>query len=147
MPARGIDRVRRSLQAKIGEISGPRTEAAVFEVLQAIKGAADTMVPQDTGNLLNSGIAPQITQTKGKTTGLVGYGARYAMAVHEASGKLKGQPREDFGTTRSGQAFGGGTRSGNYWDPGGEPRYLEKGGDLIKPAIPAILKAVYGRGT
>lgn len=147
MPARGIERVRRALQTKLDEIEGPRTEAAIYAVLQEGKGASDTMVPVDVGTLLASGTAPQVTQQKGKSVGRVGYAARYAMAVHEAPGKLKGQPRADFGTTRAGVGFGGGTGQGDYWDPNAEPQFLEKGFEEIKPAIPAILKRIYGRAT
>lgn len=50
----------------------------------------------------------------------VGYrGCNYALWVHEASGKLKGQPRK-------GNHPDGTPRKGNYWDPNGIPKFLEK---------------------
>lgn len=152
MPAKGIQAVRRNYRLKVENIDGKTTGAAVFLVLREGAAIADTMVPVDTSNLINSRFAPQISHSKGKTTGKVGYSASYAAAVHGMSGKLKGKPRADFGTTsnhskvgpQKPQAFGGGTKVGNYWDPSGEPQWLTKGFDRLKPAIPALLKKVYG---
>jgi len=151
MPAKGIKDVRRRLTIAANKINGPTTDAAVYAVLSQGAAISDAMTPQDTGMLLNSRYAPQITQQARKTVGTVGYTARYAEAVHDAPGKLKGQPRSDFGMTSNRSrvgpqvptAFGGGTGQGNYWDPGGEPGFLRKGFEEIKPAVPAILKAIY----
>jgi hypothetical protein len=153
MPVKGIDRVKSKYRIKLQEISGDRTEKAVYAVLSQGAAMSDTMTPIDTSTLINSRYAPQISQFAGNTVGQVGYTARYAAAVHEAPGTLKGQPRADFGRTSNRSdfgpmrpvAFGGGTGVGNYWDPNAEPRFLVKGFEEIKPSIPAILRAKYAR--
>lgn len=144
MSVKGIQRVKTRFKAVVSEIDGPRTEKALHMILSEGAALAKTMTPMDTGNLLNSQTRPEIRQSGGKSIGTVSYTARYAAAVHSAPGKLKGQPRADFGRTGAGVAFGGGTGKGNYWDPHAEPGFLTKGFEEIKPAIPAILKAAYG---
>nr|WP_315528293.1 hypothetical protein [uncultured Achromobacter sp.] len=144
MPVKGIERVKRGFRIAVKEIGEGKTERAVYETLSQGSAMAAQMTPIDSSNLVNSQYAPQIDVKEGKVSGSVGYTASYAAAVHEASGKLKGKPRADFGKTRAGVAFGGGTGNGNYWDPNAEPRFLTKGFDEIKSAIPAILKRNYG---
>lgn len=131
MPVKGIERVKRNYKAKVAQISGPVSAAAVRNVLSQGAAVAATMTPVDTSNLINSAYAPQITVTDGKVSGYVGYTAEYAAFVHDTSGKLKGLPRANG--------------NGNYWDPAGEPGFLEKGFEEIKPHIPTILKAEYKR--
>lgn len=151
MPVKGIESVRRGYRVKVETVAGRDSNRAVYNILQAGAAYADMMTPVDTSNLINSRYAPQITQTDGKTSGTVGYTANYAAAVHEMPGKLKGQPRADFGMTSNHSefgpkqrlAFGGGTGVGNYWDPDAEPGFLKKGFEQVKPEIPAILKASY----
>lgn len=132
MPARGIERVRANYRRTVQKIARPATEGAVHAVLSQGRALADTMTPIDTGNLINSGTAPQIKVERGKVVGTVGYTASYAFAVHEAPGTLKGQPRP-------------GNR-GDYWDPNAQPRFLVEGFDQLKSSIPAILKAYYRAG-
>jgi hypothetical protein len=144
MPVKGIERVKRGFRIAVKEIGEGKTERAVYETLSQGSAMAAQMTPIDSSNLVNSQYAPQIDVKEGKVSGSVGYTASYAAAVHEASGKLKGKPRADFGKTRAGVAFGGGTGNGNYWDPNAEPRFLTKGFDQIKGAVPAILKRIYG---
>ena len=143
MPVKGIERVRRNLKVTVDRISGRATEDAVRDILTMGSAQAQYMTPQDTGNLAQSQYAPQIDVKNGKVSGQVGYTARYAEYVHNAPGKLKGQPRAHFGKTRAGVEFGGGTQRGDYWDPNAEPEFLTKGFEEIKPAIPAILKRRY----
>lgn len=131
MPVKGIERVKRNYRLKVQEIDGQRTDKAVYTVLSQGAEMAAKMTPVDTSTLINSQYAPQISQQSGKTTGHVGYTASYAGALHDAPGTLKGQDRP-------------GNR-GKYWDPDGEPGFLEKGFEEIKPSIPAILKAAYAR--
>lgn len=131
MAVKGIERVRRNLRAKVQDIDVRRTEKAVYTVLSQGAAVSDTMTPIDTGTLINSRYAPQISQKPGRTVGRVGYTAAYAGAVHAAPGVMKGLPRP-------------GSR-GNYWDPNAAPGFLEKGFEKIKPSIPAILKAAYDR--
>lgn len=144
MPVKGIERVKRGFRIAVREIGEGKTERAVYETLSQGSAMAAQMTPIDSSNLVNSQYAPQIDVKEGKVSGSVGYTASYAAAVHQASGKLKGKPREDFGKTRAGVAFGGGTGNGNYWDPNAEPKFLTKGFDQIKGALPAILKRIYG---
>lgn len=129
MPAKGIERVKRNFRLKIAEIDGAKTDAAVYAVLSQGAAAAATMTPVDTSNLINSQYAPQIEHGQGKTTGHVGYTASYAGAVHAIENPSSGVPRPNG--------------NGNFWDPSGEPGFLEKGFEEIKPSIPAILKRAY----
>ncbi|WP_322997953.1 hypothetical protein [Castellaniella sp.] len=131
MPVKGISRVKRNLRIKLQEIDSGRTNAAVYAVLSQGAAAAAVRTPIDTSNLINSQYAPQISHSAGRTSGTVGYTASYASAVHDAPGKLAGQPRANG--------------NGNYWDPNAEPGFLTKGFEQIKPAIPRILRAVYAR--
>lgn len=141
MPAKGIQRVKLKMRQVTEDIGGQRTNAAIYAVLSQGQSMAATLTPIDTGHLVNSAFGPVVN---GKT-GRVGYTAEYAFWVHQAPGKLKGQPRQHFGKTSGGLSFGGGTGVGNYWDPNAEPKFLAKGFDRIKPAIPQILKVVYAR--
>ncbi|MCI2809389.1 hypothetical protein [Eoetvoesiella caeni] len=129
MPAKGIERVRKSYRRTVERIAGQVSEGAVYEILSQGGAMAATMTPIDTSNLINSQYAPQIEQNKGKVSGHIGYTAEYASAVHEAPGTLAGQPRK--------------SGNGDYWDPNAEREFLSKGFDEIKPAIPAILKRNY----
>lgn len=139
MPVKGIESVRRGYRIKVESVAGRDTDRAVYNVLQAGAGYSDMLTPVDTSYLINSRYAPQITRSNGKTSGTVGYTAEYAAAVHAMAGKLKGQPRQEFGNS----GFGGGTGVGVYWSPDAEPAFLEKGFEQVKPEIPAILKASY----
>lgn len=143
MPLKGVERVKRSYKVKVKEISEERTERAIYAVLSQGAAMADTMTPIDTGNLINSRYAPRINRSTRGLSGTVGYTAEYAKWVHDMPGTLKGQPRAHFGKTREGQAFGGGTERGNYWDPNAEPQFLRKGFDQIRSSVAAILKGAY----
>lgn len=130
MPARGIQRVRHNLKRAIGAADQINTNRAVYAILSQGLAYAQTMTPIDTGFLVNSQWAPRLTYKEGATSGTVGYTALYAAAVHEAAGTMKGKPRPD--------------NRGMHWDPNAEPEFLKKGFDLLKPAIPAIIKSIYG---
>nr|WP_216819617.1 hypothetical protein [Paenalcaligenes hominis] len=106
MAIRGVEQTKRNYHHLVQSIDQKRTETAVYAVLSQGSALAQTMTPMDTGNLAQSQYAPQINQRLGVTTGKVGYTARYAHAVHEAPGVLKGLPRAHFGTTRAGVHFG-----------------------------------------
>lgn len=129
MPVKGIERVKKQYKEKVQKISGELSYRSVYEILVTGAGAAGTMVPIETSNLINSQYAPQIQVDKGQVSGHIGYTANYAAAVHEAPGKLMGLPRA--------------SGKGNYWDPAGEPKFLEKGFEMVKPNIPAILRKNY----
>lgn len=144
MPMRGVKEAKASTKALVGRIAGDLTERTVTEILIIGAGYASILTPVDTSLLINSQYR-HVTHVFGATFGRVGYTAAYAAAVNAMSGKLKGQPRADFGVTRAGVAFGGGTGVGNYWDPGGEPDFLRKGferdgKDDIKAAIKRGMK-------
>lgn len=143
MPVEGIKRVKQGFRMKIDDISQAKTEGAVYAILSQGAALAQTMTPIDTSTLINSQYAPQMESSRKGITGSVGYTAAYAAAVHDAPGKLKGQPRAHFGKTREGVEFGGGTETGDYWDPNAEPGFLDKGFEQVKPAIPAILSRHY----
>lgn len=118
--------VRKNLAALTKKITQGMTQQTLTQALVIGGMYADLLTPIDTGNLLRSRFR-EVAQSGKGWVGKYGYTAAYAAAVHGASGKLKGQPREDFGKTRSGQSFGGGTGVGNYWDPDAEPEFLTKG--------------------
>lgn len=130
MSVQGIERVRRNAKRVFETIEGRMTYTAIHAILSQGGATAATMTPVDTSNLINSQYAPEIQQGRGKTTGHVGYTARYAAAVHSAPGVLEGLPRP-------------GNR-GNYWDPNAEPGFLTKGFEKIQPRVPRILREVYG---
>lgn len=130
MPVKGIDRVRNNFKAKVKKITEQKTNSALYAILSQGATSAALYTPVEIGNLINSQYAPQITQYGDRSYGHVGYTAFYAAFVHEAPGILKGEKRR-------------GGKTGNYWDPSGEPKFLSLGFQLIIPHIPDILKAVY----
>jgi len=114
-----------------------------------VKGKAMKMTPMDTGALVGSMYGPTVIKDIGAAIGIeLGYTAEYAPWVHEMPGILKGQPRAHFGKTRAGKEFGGGTLKNNYWDPAGEPKFLEKAllssGNEILREIDKEVKKVRG---
>ena len=128
MAIKGMAQLRRNVRKQLTLAIPSHAERAMHVATSIIGGYATLMTPVDTSNLINSQY--RIVKNEGRrVVAAIGYTARYAAAVHEMSGKLKGQPRADFGVTREGIAFGGGTGRGNYWDPSGEPRFLSKAGD------------------
>lgn len=129
MSVRGIQRVRLNAERVFDEIGQRRTERAVRAILIQGSELAATMTPIDTSTLVNSRYAPRIKQEAGRTIGTVGYTANYAAAVHDAPGTLKGLPRP-------------GNR-GKYWGPDGEPGFLTKGFEKVKPSIPRLLRGIY----
>lgn len=128
MAARNSRRVRENLGRIIGRISGPQAERAVTEALIIGGGMAATMTPVDTSLLINSQFRI-VRQVNGGVQGKMGYSAAYAAAVHDASGKLDGQPRDPNDGSR-----------GNFWDPDAEPEFLTKGFEDSKSAIDAAVK-------
>ena len=110
---KGIERVKANVKRRVDEITGPTTEKAVYALLSQGAAMAAVHTPIDTGTLINSQYAPQISASRGATTGHVGYTAAYAGAVHDAPGTLTGLPRPD--------------NRGVYWGPDGKPKFLELG--------------------
>lgn len=143
MTPTGIDEVNSRMQDLIDRLSR-RAETAATRIAMAIEAYSMALTPVDTGTMINS-IGRQIQPLGDRVTGTVYYGAQYAKWVHEMPGKLKGQPRADFGTTRAGVAFGGGTGVGNYWDPNAEPQFLLKAGQrAARDDAPDIIKQEMG---
>lgn len=99
-----------------------------------VRGGSElpALVPVDTSTLLNSHYR-DVSKEGSRIVGRVGFTAEYALAVHEAEGKLKGQPRPPRD----------GVPRGNYWGPhDGQPRYLALAFERASADIKAILKGV-----
>ncbi|NIY47267.1 HK97 gp10 family phage protein [Cedecea colo] len=144
---KGISQVVRNLNKIIDDIQGKKAARATYMSLSVVGADAAAITPVDTSTLINSQFKNMETSSSG-IVGTLGYTAEYAKAVHNASGKLKGQPRADFGMTsnrssvgpQKPKAFGGGTGQGNYWDPHGEPQFLVKALEKNKDTIKDIYK-------
>lgn len=114
---KGISQAKRNLDRIVGEIEGVKVLRAIKSALLIVAPEAARMTPVgSTSNLINSQFQEIMVNEK-LITGRVGYSANYALYVHEAKGTLKWKPRP--------LSQGG----GNYWDPAGEPKFLEKAGD------------------
>ena len=97
-----------------------------------VRGGSElpALVPVDTSTLLNSQYR-DVSKEGTRIVGRVGFTAEYALAVHEAEGKLKGQPRP----------MRDGNGRGNYWGPhDGQPRFLALAFERAAADIKAILK-------
>lgn len=139
---KGLDSVVGKLKLVLDAAKNEKTEKAITEMLYLGGSFASELTPIDQGNLIRT----QGRQTWNNPTGWAGavfYKANYAGWVNSMSGKLKGKPRAHFGKTRAGIKFGGGSHSGNYWDPDAEPHFLEKGMEKMAAQAPEILKKIY----
>ena len=97
-----------------------------------IRGGSEVapLIPIDTSNLINSQYR-EVTKEGTRIIGRLGFTAEYALAVHEASGKLKGQPRPK----RNGRP------NGVFWGPhDGRPRFLPLAFERARGDITAILR-------
>lgn len=135
---KGINETITKINRMIDDVQGVRIIRALYIVSEQVLESASVITPIDTSTLVNSRYIDFDT-SGGHITAKVGFSAAYAAFVHDAPGKLKGQPRAHFGTTRSGKRFDGGTESGVYWGPGGEPQFLKKGLEQVKPRIPELM--------
>ncbi|ELE6819213.1 HK97 gp10 family phage protein [Escherichia coli] len=120
-----IEQIKRQLREEIREINRDAATAAYAIGTEVIANAA-AKTPRDTGALIGGYYDPQVSQDNEGAHCTIGNQMRYAFWVHEMPGTLKGQPREHFGKTSEGIAFGGGTGRGNYWDPDADPKFLER---------------------
>ena len=136
MALKGLDNVLKKLSKEIKKIEGATHEGLMAAGL-FIKGESQELTPVDFGVLRNSAFMKPIAPLRIA----VGYTAEYAPAVHEMPMKLKGKPRADFGRTRAGVSFGGGSGKGTYWDSG-ENKFLEK---AVKNNMPQTLKIIQKR--
>lgn len=132
MPVRGLKEVRQSIRKAFVDISGPRAEKTLTEVLQTAAAFAANMTPIDTSNLINSQYR-KISAYGTRVVGAIGYTAAYAAAVHDAPGTLLGTntPRSASDPSR-----------GNVWDKDGEPEFLRKAFEDsdARAAIDAVIK-------
>ena len=120
-----IEKIKRQLREEIEDINRDAATAVYAIGMEVIANAA-AKTPRDTGTPIGGYYDPQVSQDDEGAHCTVGNTVRYAFWVHEMPGTLKGQPREHFGKTREGIAFGGGTGRGEYWEPDGEPEFLKK---------------------
>lgn len=128
-----------ALNNLIEDIQTRKAPRAVQAANIIIASQAAIITPVDTSTLLNSQFR-ELHVNGTLITGRVGYSANYALYVHNAPGKLKGQPRAHFGKTREGKEFGGGSLTGNYWDPNAEPHFLTKGAEQSKDDVDRVVK-------
>ncbi|MWM86263.1 HK97 gp10 family phage protein [Escherichia coli] len=119
-----IEKIKRRLREEIKEINRDAA-AAAHEIANLAEAYAIMDTPKDEGRLVGSYYITVEENADGAHATL-GNTARYAFWVHEMPGTLKGLPREHFGKTSEGIAFGGGTGRGEYWDPDAYPKFLER---------------------
>lgn len=141
---KGLDDVLKSLNKEIEGIQG-NTRKGLYKAGIFIKGEAVERTPIDFGVLRGSAftqISPLASKEKPSVT--IGFTAEYAAWVHEMPMTLKGKSRSDFGKTRAGVSFGGGSGKGVYWQ-GGENKFLEKAVKQNTSEILEIIKTEAGK--
>lgn len=137
MKMQGMSQVIGNLNAQVQAIQG-RTQAGLLAATMYISAESTRRAPKDTGNLKASAYFRKV----GDDGAEAGFTAAYAAAVHEMTAqKLKGQRRGNFGTTRAGVSFGGGSGKGRYWD-NGQPKFLES---VIREKEAEILQKIIAR--
>lgn len=131
---KGLEEVNRNLKQRLERIGGPMTEDFVTAIVIQIRSRSAALTPDMTSTLINSAFH-RVYATPTGYAGEMGYGADYAVYVHEAPGTLlntntprvKGEPRW-----------------GNVWDPNAEPGFLSKGvEEMMQQDLPAIIKGSY----
>lgn len=106
-----------------------RAATAVRGALTLGGAEAASITPRNSSDLINSQYY-WVDKQGSKIVGRTGYTAEYAAAVHAATGKLRGQPRpKEDGKSR-----------GNFWDPSGEPKFLEQGFERNRANILAFIR-------
>lgn len=116
MAIKGMAQVRKNLRQQLTLAIPSDAERAMHIATSIIGGYATLMTPVDTSNLINSQY--RIVKNEGRrVVAAIGYTARYAAAVHEKPGTLRGA-----GVPRA-------SGRGNYWDPDAEPKFLSKAGN------------------
>lgn len=126
---KGYKKVRVALEDALKKKIPQNAERAAHVAGSIIGGYASLMTPVDTSNLINSQYRT-VTKEGKRVVAAIGYTAKYAAAVHNAKGTLKGKPRR--------------TGRGDYWDPDAEPGFLEKAAienmDEINAAVMKAMK-------
>lgn len=123
---RGINEAIARTAQIVDEITATKVVRALKSATYIIRTESATMTPIETSTLINSQF-DTIEVNGTRVTGKVGYSANYALYVHNASGKLKGQPRPNG--------------KGSYWSPNGEPKFLTKAADKTKDLVDKAIKA------
>lgn len=126
-----FDEINQRFQAEIDRIAGPLTERAITMIFIQVGANTAPMIPRDTSFLINSQYRKVEPGING-WTGEMGYGAKYAAAVHEKPGTLLGT-----NTPR------GAASRGTVWAPSGEPKFFEKGIQDTEPQFRDILRVEY----
>lgn len=127
MPAKlkGINEAIARTSQIVDEIIATKAVRALKSATYIIRTESATLTPIDTSTLINSQFdTVEVNGTR--ITGKVGYSAKYALYVHNASGKLAGKPRSNG--------------NGTYWSPGGEPQFLTKAAQRTKDLIDGVIK-------
>lgn len=149
MPAklRGVRQAVERTSQIVDEIIATKAVRAIKSATYIIRTESATLTPIDTSTLINSQFdTVEVNGTR--ITGKVGYSADYALYVHRAPGTLKGKPRAHFGKTsnrsdfgpKQVKEFGGGSLTGNYWDPNAEPQFLTKAAQRTKDLVDSMIK-------
>ncbi|HEN3625242.1 TPA: HK97 gp10 family phage protein [Yersinia enterocolitica] len=136
----GINKAKSNMQKVIDDVKQKKALRAIHSALIIIGTESATMVPIDTSNLINSQFR-DVNTSGTRVYGKVGYSAEYAAYVHEMSGKLKGKPRSSVASFETGDgriAFA--SNKGNFWDPGGEPGFLDKAVKRTKKQCDDVIK-------
>lgn len=130
----GLEEVNRNLKRRLSQIGGDMTEDFVTAVVLQIRARSAAMTPVMTSNLINSAFH-RVYATPMGYAGEMGYGAKYAVFVHEAPGALKGTNTPRIKSE---------PRWGNVWDPNGEPEFLKKGvEEMIAQDLSSIIARSY----
>ena len=127
MPAklRGVRQAVERTSQIVDEIIATKAVRALKSATYIISTESATLTPIDTSTLINSQFdTVEVSGTR--ITGKVGYSAKYALYVHNASGKLAGKPRSNG--------------NGTYWSPGGEPQFLTKAAQRTKELVDSVIK-------
>lgn len=127
MPAklRGVRQAVERTSQVVDEIIATKAVRAIKSATYIIRTESATLTPIDTSTLINSQFdTVEVSGTR--ITGKVGYSAKYALYVHNASGKLTGKPRSNG--------------NGTYWSPGGEPLFLTKAAQRTKDLVDSVIK-------
>ncbi|WP_299996833.1 HK97 gp10 family phage protein [uncultured Cedecea sp.] len=126
---RGLEQVQARMDALIGDIQGRKAVRGVQSAMFVVGAEAASKTPRDTATLVNSQFR-ELSFIGTRLIGRVGFSANYAAYVHDAAGKLKGQPRANG--------------RGDYWNPHGEPEFLKKAVEEKRDQVVEIIRKELG---
>lgn len=116
---KGLAAALRRTTGIFGEITGVKVIRALKSATFIIRTDSATRTPIDTSKLINSQYDTIVFEGT-RITSKIGYSAKYAVYVHESKGYAVGK------------AIPRASGNGNYWNPHGEPKFLEKAADATK---------------